>query len=217
MPNIIIGFAIKEKTYLCYFAAVSKFENLLSAVITEWKSIQNANSTKDFLDWILAPLDENKPLKKRSSFYLRGHEMLPWISHIGRDYDDTRFLVWNDENMTWLYQFILIFDLNVCKTRFYRNSLQNNRYDVQQEVVEYCNSELNPVFWDKRDEEISWKLTVFKLLATVCQSLYFLELPPYILLEIFDHLPLMAKYVDAKRKINCIYRLNHIFEKIKTK
>lgn len=69
-----------------------------------------------------------------------------------------------------------------------------------------------PVFWDERDIEIHWKRTVFYKLRNFCIVLAPFSLPPYVLLEIFDWLPLMFRYVDHRKKIELIQKISRFIE-----
>ena len=77
-------------------------------------------------------------------------------------------------------------------------------------------SSTNRNFYNQRNqnnyEKIEW-LKVSKEIIDVCIALASLDLPPYVLLEIIDWLPLF-EYVDHKKKIDLIINVKKSISKI---
>lgn len=65
-----------------------------------------------------------------------------------------------------------------------------------------------------RNKRVSWPI-VHRMILNSCIAMSPLQLPPYVLLEIFDWLPLIEKHVSHVKKIHLIEKIAATIRKVK--
>lgn len=98
-----------------------------------------------------------------------------------------------------------VIDLDQQEFRYFDETMRfSTCYDFE---------DLPPIFWSVADYEYSWRKRVRAHLQAVCIAFYPIEMPPYVLLEIFDAIPL-ARPIHHVKKIDFIFAMLRACSKV---